>query len=483
MSPLRRSMLAAAACALALAAAAPAHADPNGDLVIADATPLDYGTISVGTSLTKKVTLKNSGVESASISNVSFTGPDADEFSVDTSPCAQVVGASSSCDLNVNFNPTRAGAASATLVVDADGLTPQSTLSLGGTGAARELQLSPAAVDFGTVRVNDCCSSQWIQIQNVGQADVPVDSAWIDGPDSFAFWVNNNSCNFALAPGNTCSVEIRFAPNEGRQYDATFHAWSGPAEFTSSLTGLGGVSTATLSPSVVEFGDVEVGKWATQTITMTSTGNQPFAAFVDILNGGDVGQFRLMTDGCALVFMNPGEQCTMTVRFQPIEAGSYEARLTSLGDGDPKIATVRGTGVAPPRGATGSTGTGGSDAAPAPEPEADAPAPARIAFDTRGPARVYDGWAYLGRARCNGAPRCRVTVHSQYVVTFDGKARPYLVRGRTRTWTVTSGQRVLVPMPRSLKADPGRVLLTLEVQAAGHPTGVQYRSVRLVPGR
>lgn len=483
MSTPRRSLLAAAACALALVAAAPAaQADPNGDLVIAGMSPLDFGTVSVGNSFTQKVTLKNSGIESASIASVSFAGPDADQFSVDTSPCPPTILSSSSCDLDVRFNPSRAGAAAATLLLEADGLTPQSTLMLTANGAARELQLNPSAVDFGTARVNDCCSSQWIQIQNVGQADVPVDATSIDGPDSSAFWINNNSCNFTLAPGNSCSVEVRFQPSEGRQYDATFHAWSGPAEFTSSLTGLGGVADATLTPGTADFGDVEVGESKTVAITMTSTGNQPFGAFVDIINGGDVGQFRLMTDSCALVPLMPGDECRITVRFEPTSAGTYEAKLTSLGDGEPKVAVLRGVGVAPPRSAGGSGGGHGGSASSS-SSSGSGPTPARVGFGNRGPARYYDGWAYLGRARCNGAPRCRVTVHSQYIVTFDGKSRPYLVRGRTRTWTLTSGQRVLVPMPRSLKGDPSRVLLTLEVQAAGHPTGVQYRSVRLAPGR
>ncbi len=289
-----------------------------------------------------------------------------------------------------------------------------------------------------------------------------------------------------LLPGDSCSVEIRFAPNEGRQYNATLHAWSGPAEFTSSLTGLGGVADATLTPGTVEFGDVEVGEAKTAAITMTSTGNQPFGAFVDIINGGDVGQFRLMTDSCALVPLMPGDECRITVRFEPTSAGTYEAKLTSLGDGEPKIAVLKGAGVAPPRSAAGSNGGGGEHGSAASSSSSSGGSgadPARVAFNGRGAGRYAKGWAYLGRARCMGAPRCKVTVRSQYVVTFDGKARPYLVRGRTRTWTLTNGQRVWVPMPRSLHGDPDRVLLTMAVQAAGHPTGIQYRSVRLGQSR
>jgi hypothetical protein len=480
MFSLRRSLCAVAACALALVVAAPANADPLGDLAFADTSPLVFKPTTIGHSSTEKVTFKNSsGSDSVNFLGVSITGPDADQFSINQT-CPSPLGAGSSCDADIGFNPTHAGTLQAQLVVDADGLNPQLIRDLSGEASAPNLGLSSTSIDFGTVDVRNGGNSYWVQVQNNGPAPVRVDQVDIDGPDSSAFWIDGNNCpGQTLSPFSSCSFYVRFQPQEGRPYNATLNVRVPGDDFTASLTGIGGVSDATLAPAVVEFGDVELGRSSTATVTMTSSGNLPYMPFVTIFNGGDVGAFRIVKDGCSLQVLDPTDTCALTLRFAPDQAGPVEATLAVLGDGNPKVVKTRGTGIAPDA-TPGQPGGGPQGTA-----TTDGPSPARVVFSgsRRHTARYSSGWAYLGRARCEGAASCRVTVRTQFVVTFGDAERPYLVRGRSRTWTVGDGRRLWVPLPRNLRGTPARVLVTIETRAAGHPTGAQYRNLRLVPAR
>jgi hypothetical protein len=489
MFSLRSSLCVVAACALALAFAATATAAPppgSGDLVFADTMPLVFPTTTVGDSNTSKVTLKNSsGIDSVELTGVSITGPDADQFSVNQS-CPSPIGSSASCDLDVGFNPTRAGTLQATLVVDNNGITPQITRDLSGEAVAANVGLSSNAIDFGIVDVRDGNRSNWVQIQNNGAASVHIDQIDVDGPGSNAYWIEGSNCGGQTLPSNSnCSFYVHFQPQDDETYDATLHVRVPGTNFTASLTGVGGVSDATLAPAVVEFGDVDVGGSSTAKVTMTSSGNLPYVPFVTLFNGGDVGAFRVIKDGCSLQMLNPGDECTLTVRFAPYEAGAVEATLAVLGDGNPKVVTARGAGIGSGTSSAGSGGGGAGDrtASASGATTLDGPPAAHISFiaGPRGIARYNAGWAYLGRARCDGAPRCRVTVRTQFVVTFGDAGRPYLVRGRGHTWTVGSGRRLWAPLPHNLQGTPARVLVTIETRAAGYSTGVQYRNLRLVP--
>lgn len=486
MFSLHRWLCAVAACALTLAFASTAAAAPGGDLAFADSMPLVFPTTTVGDANSSKVTFKNSSLtDSVDFTGVSITGPDADQFSINQS-CPPALGPSSSCDADIGFKPTRAGTMQATLVVDNDGVNAQITRDLSGEAVAANIGLSSSAIDFGIVDVRDGNRSEWVGVQNNGPASVHIDQIDLDGPGSNAYWVDTSNCgNQTLSPSSSCSFYVHFQPQDDQTYDGTVHVRVPGSEFTASVTGVGGVSDATLAPAVVDFGKVDVGGSSTATVTMTSSGNLPYIPFVTIFNGGDVGAFRVVKDGCSLRMLNPGDECKLTLRFAPYEAGDVEATLAVLGDGDPKVVTARGVGIEPGMSAGGhggGSGAQGGSGASASSTGADDPSAARVSFTgPRGIARYSSGWAYLGRARCQGAPRCRVTVRTQFVVTFGEAGRPYLVRGRGHTWTVGSGRRLWAPLPHNLQGTPARVLVTIETRAAGRTPGVQYRNLRLVP--
>jgi uncharacterized repeat protein (TIGR01451 family) len=96
---------------------------------------LSFGNQTVGTSVTKTVTLKNTGATTLSITGMTVTGAGATEFTLTpTSNCGSSLTAGSSCTISVTFKPVAKVSYSATLNVTDDAQRGTQTVPLSGTG-------------------------------------------------------------------------------------------------------------------------------------------------------------------------------------------------------------------------------------------------------------------------------------------------------------------------------------------------------------
>ena len=98
-------------------------------------TSVGFGLHDVGTSTTKTVSLSNTGTASLTISKVTITGTDQQDFS-QTNSCGGSLAEGATCDVNVSFKPTARGTRVATLSIydnDVETASPQ-TVSLKGGG-------------------------------------------------------------------------------------------------------------------------------------------------------------------------------------------------------------------------------------------------------------------------------------------------------------------------------------------------------------
>ncbi len=268
----------------------------------------------------------------------------------------------------------------------------------------------------------------------------------------------------------------------------------------------------TLEPATLDFGAVVAGESAVRSFALTSTGTLPFASFVTIPSGGDVGAFGVEHDGCSLQQLTTGTPCDVAVRFSPPSSGAYAATLLMIGgDGDPAIVPLKGSGLEAPAASGGDPGAAsgdpsaasGGDSGPASgDPSAAsggasahvAAAHARrvvgVAFARGGrPARVAAGRVELGRARCAGAPRCRVVVRSRVYALVGSsaqaarrRARMTSARGDVVLWRLrTAGRRVRVAIPPGLHGRPALLVARLRTHAPGRRTSTRLVAVRLAP--
>ena len=93
-------------------------------------TSLAFGSVTVGTSKTKTLTIHNVGTAALTITDITVAGS---QFSRGTLP--GTIAAGSSANVNVTFSPTSTGSKSATLtIVSNDPDEPSVTVALSGTG-------------------------------------------------------------------------------------------------------------------------------------------------------------------------------------------------------------------------------------------------------------------------------------------------------------------------------------------------------------
>ena len=171
-------------------------------------------------------------------------------------------------------------------------------------------------------------------------------SPFIDGPGANAFQIEGNGCAPTLGAGQGCNLQVRFRPSDAVDYAAVLHLPSGTGDTQVPLAGTGGIRRITPDVEPLEFGSVDVGDGLNRTVTLKSTGNIPFQSIVVIPNGGDIGSFRVMTDDCSMVAIDPQKTCWLTVRFAPQAPGPAQATITVIqGDGEPAVIHVRGTGL------------------------------------------------------------------------------------------------------------------------------------------
>jgi hypothetical protein len=97
-----------------------------------------------------------------------------------------------------------------------------------------------------------------------------------------------------------------------------------------------------LSAAAVDFGGQTVGTvGAAKAVTFTAGGAFPVTPSRAVTTGDD---FLIAEDGCAETTLEPGESCTVRVRFAPSATGARTGTVKLLGDAV-ATATVSGTGT------------------------------------------------------------------------------------------------------------------------------------------
>jgi hypothetical protein len=301
-------------------------AAPSPQLTVSPAS-VSFGSVTIGSPATQNVTLTSSGtsavtVNSASISGTGYTFTGG-SFPVTLNPNQQVT-------LQVKFNPATSGTASGQLTVSSTALTnPTSTVSLSGTGAAAlnpQLSISPASVSFGTVTIGSP-ATQNVTLTSSGTSAVTVNSASISGT---GYTVTGGTFPVTLNPNQQVTLQVKFNPATAGAASGQLTVSSTALTNPTSVVSLSGTGTAALnpqlsiSPASVSFGSVTIGSPATQNVTLTSSGTSA----VTVNSASISGTGYTFTGGSFPVTLNPSQQVTLQVKFNPTSSGAASGQLT-----------------------------------------------------------------------------------------------------------------------------------------------------------
>lgn len=347
-------LLALALAALALPASAlAAPEEGNGTLSPVSGTPIVLPPTTVNyQSTAQSVLLGYEGEGEVSINKMSIEGEESGEFSLGSNSCGNLANGQQ-CEVSIGTKPGgTAGEKHALLTVVYNGLRPADQFEVSYRAVPAQLTFSPEGHDFGLVRANRENGGTFLQVTNSGEALVTFNYVEFQGSGKNAFWTDGNQSNCwsaNLAPGQSCSLQVTFSPQQRIAYSAELRAFVngvGNVAGTATVSGEGGGATVAATENPVSFGAAGVGSLGdVRTITLENTGNMGEGFFIGVLAGGDAGSFQLLDEHCTMHELAPGQTCTAHVRFKPLAPGALAAHLAFFGDGEGVLIQLEGEGV------------------------------------------------------------------------------------------------------------------------------------------
>ena len=444
---------------------------PIGELTPTEST-FSFGAVSVGQTGSATVSFLNTGAVAVQITQVNITGQ---PFKL-TSPASLpvTVAAGSTYNLQVQFKPSSAGAATGQVTltsnVDAGGL-PTATLSGLGVQSATA---APASVLSG------------VSCNNSTMVGAGADNCFValNGPaGSGGLTVDLSSSNPAVSvpatvtiPANTTGVGFaaKVAAVSSSQGDVLTAKEGGVSEaFALQLDAAQRILSA--SAVNVSFGYVAVNSPAMQSVILTSSGTEPVTIASTSLTGSGFSIEGL----AAPVTLNPEQVIVLDVEFDPASAGSATGELTintNDSSGGAIVINLSGNGAAGGSGGgSGGSGSGGSGGGSGP-----VSAPALSAFSCSNASMTGAGADNCTVTLTVAAPAGGVAVtlaSSNPVVTVP--ATVTIPAGAVSAGFVASASAVISAQTATLTAAYGGASqsLSLQLNAAGSFLSVDATSV------
>ncbi|MCG3149753.1 MAG: hypothetical protein PCFJNLEI_03218 [Verrucomicrobiae bacterium] len=318
---------------------------------------VDFGSHYVGTSTNITVTLQNQTTVSANIFDVTIGGLNPGDYSIESDNCKGLsIPPGGTCTITISFAPTVVGTRTATLLVADDITGSPHSLPLTGVGLAPVPLFCPNAVSslaFGEVTTGTFSPEQFLVITNCGTADLLITNAVVVGVASNEFVITTDLCSGnPIAPGETCSIGVKFVPGTAGVRTATLrindNTATSPHTVGLSGTGRAPAPVVCLSPTSVSFANVPVGTTSVVTsVTVTNCGTAPLTITSVSVIGASSSQFVLVSSDCVGGSIATGAACVVQVQFAPTSIGPATATLQIIDNaaGSPHTVTLNGLGT------------------------------------------------------------------------------------------------------------------------------------------
>ena len=305
----------------------------------ANPTSVSFTGINVGSSGSRSVTITNSGNTSLTISQVTVNAKD---FSATGIPTPLTLGAGQNAALNVSFNPTASEQISGNITV-ATSQGASAVIPVSGGGVQAALAVTPTSVSFGNVTVGSP-NSQTIQLTNTGTGVLTISQVSVTTGTGYSA---STPALTSLNPGQSTTFNVQFAPASAGSASGSVsvlsNAPNSPAMIPLSGTGVAATPALSFSTTSLGFGTVNPGSSATQTLTVTNTGN----VSVTVSSIAASGTGFSLSGASTPATLTPTQLLTFNVIFSPTAAGSVTGAVTvtSNATGSPTTIALSGTGA------------------------------------------------------------------------------------------------------------------------------------------
>lgn len=298
--------------------------------LISSPSALNFGNVQLGHNETQLIVLKNNGSTKVTVTTMKVLGS---EFSASNVSLPFSVAAGQSVSLNVTFTPTVSGWSGGWVDFTSNASNPTLGVQLQGEGqTSNTLSASPAVASFGNVAVGR--SSTWsIVLTNRRSYRVQI-NGWKTAGSAFS--VSGPALPISLNGGQSVTVKVKFAPTsvgiDGGDLLIFNEGLSVPLSGTGTATNTTG--QLSVSPSALNFGNVNVGSTKTQSITMTAIGGSVTVNSDHSSNG----EFALSGSASVPFTISAGQSMTFNVAFKPTTSGTVSGSLqVSSNASDPNV--------------------------------------------------------------------------------------------------------------------------------------------------
>lgn len=311
-------------------------------LLSASTSSLNFGNDLVGATAFQSVTFTNTGTGSVNISQAATTGSG---FGVSGFSGAMTLAAGQSLALMVNFGPTTAGSATGSLNVVSNTTNSPNMISLSGKGVQPQIAVIPGSVSFSNVTMG-VTNTQMLTISNPGTANLSVSQAMLGGT-GFSF--SGLALPLSVPAGGSSTFTVAFNPPAAVNYSGSLtlvnNTPNSPLNVTLGGTGVSPTVQLSASPTSLNFGSITPGTSATQSVTLTNTGNSSVSLSQISASGAGFSD-----SGFALpLTLAAGQSTTLNATFAPTTSGSFSGKVTvtSNAANSPLAVTLSGSGTAP----------------------------------------------------------------------------------------------------------------------------------------
>lgn len=289
-------------------------------------TSVSFGNVTVGTSKSIGVVIKNAGTASVSITKESLV---ANMYSVSgiTIPGSLAPGAS--LTLAIKFSPTSAITSTGYIQIGSTATNALVNISVSGTGVVNTsitsstLTATPASLGFGTVPVGTTVS-QVVQFKNTGTSGISVTAGTVTGT---GFKMTSYGYPFTLSAGQTLNTAVSFTPTSTSTVPGSVTLTSNASDKTLSValsgTGSGATRYLTASTASLNFGNVTVGKTEILPVTLKNTGTTSLTVSSVTVSGANV----TTSSGVSGATIAAGQSATLDVSFSPSQVETVSGKV------------------------------------------------------------------------------------------------------------------------------------------------------------
>jgi hypothetical protein len=190
--------------------------------------------------------------------------------------------------------------------------------------AGPQLQVTPSMIDF-TSAVVGVQTSQTLKLANDGGSALTVTGVVASGN---GLSISGFSGSTLLSPGTSSNLTILLTPKAAGAFTGSVAIMTNNDSVGASLPVTAEATTAnkalTAGPTSLSFGTVASGKTASQTLTLTNTGN----AEVNVTKVTVSGTGFTMTGWSSPVKLDNAQSLTLDVMFDSTATGSHTGTLT-----------------------------------------------------------------------------------------------------------------------------------------------------------